>query len=233
MSETENLNLPFILSAQAQKHVTVNEALSKLDALAHLTLTDTSLVSPPSGAPDGTVYMVPSLATGAWQDNVGDLAIRLNGGWVFTTPKAGWRAFDAKSGQQVSFNGSDWASEGKVTTATTLETIEFDHLVSAGAANSTGELIPSHTVVFGIGARVTDAVTGTATSWRLGISGSDDRYGSGYGLNLNSYAKGLTGQPQTYYSDTPLLISGEGGDLASGAIRISIHCLSISPPDAV
>jgi hypothetical protein len=37
MSETTNrLELPFLASGQAQKHVTHNEALAQLDALVHL-----------------------------------------------------------------------------------------------------------------------------------------------------------------------------------------------------
>ena len=35
MSDSLNLNLPYVEAAQAQKHVTVNEALSRLDALVH------------------------------------------------------------------------------------------------------------------------------------------------------------------------------------------------------
>ena len=38
MAETAKLTLPLLEAAQAQKHVTVNEALVRLDAAAHLTL---------------------------------------------------------------------------------------------------------------------------------------------------------------------------------------------------
>lgn len=42
MSETPaNLDLPYILPSQAQKHVTHNEALQRLDAVTQLTVTAT------------------------------------------------------------------------------------------------------------------------------------------------------------------------------------------------
>ena len=50
MSETTpNLNLPFIMPAQAQKHVTHNEAIELLDAIVQLTL-ENSGNNPASGA---------------------------------------------------------------------------------------------------------------------------------------------------------------------------------------
>lgn len=36
MDKTQNLNLPYILPSQAQKHVTHNEAIRALDAMLHL-----------------------------------------------------------------------------------------------------------------------------------------------------------------------------------------------------
>ena len=47
--ETVNLALPYILSAQAQKHVTHNEALRRLDGLIQLVLQ--SETATPPGAP--------------------------------------------------------------------------------------------------------------------------------------------------------------------------------------
>ena len=36
MTNTPNLSLPYLAAAQAQKHVTVNEVLSLIDALAQM-----------------------------------------------------------------------------------------------------------------------------------------------------------------------------------------------------
>ena len=50
MSDTPNLQLPYILAAQAQKHVTHNEALRKLDAIVNLSVADRNLAAPPGWA---------------------------------------------------------------------------------------------------------------------------------------------------------------------------------------
>ena len=47
---TPNLAWPVIAAAQAQKHVTHNEALHRLDTLVHLAVLDRGLAAPP-GAP--------------------------------------------------------------------------------------------------------------------------------------------------------------------------------------
>ncbi len=57
--------------------------------------------------------------------------------------------------------------------------------------------------------------------------------GTGYGHWKNTYVQGLTGQPVTYWSDTPVLLSAEGGDFVSGSIRIAIHTTVLTPPAAV
>ena len=48
---TTHLLLPYILAAQAQKHVTHNEALRILDGLVQLSVLDRDLTAPPGSAP--------------------------------------------------------------------------------------------------------------------------------------------------------------------------------------
>jgi hypothetical protein len=50
---TIHLLLPYILAAQAQKHVTHNEALRILDGLVQLSVLDRDLTAPPAGPADG------------------------------------------------------------------------------------------------------------------------------------------------------------------------------------
>jgi hypothetical protein len=52
---TTNLLLPYILAAQAQKHVTHNEALRLLDGLVQLSVLDRDLTAPPDSPADGGV----------------------------------------------------------------------------------------------------------------------------------------------------------------------------------
>ena len=51
MDQTPNLELPFIMAAQAQKHITHNEALRILDALVQLSVVARDLATPPGGQP--------------------------------------------------------------------------------------------------------------------------------------------------------------------------------------
>lgn len=52
--QTPNLSLPFILPAQAQKHVTHNEAIELLDMVVQLTLESVGATDPPRHGNRGT-----------------------------------------------------------------------------------------------------------------------------------------------------------------------------------
>ncbi|MGV6871741.1 DUF2793 domain-containing protein [Pseudochelatococcus sp. B33] len=93
MSETTKLRLPLLAAAQAQKHVTHNEALQRLDALLHLEVLDRDLAAPPSGPLDGDRYIVASGATGDWAGEDGHVAAWQDGVWRFFEPQIGWRAY--------------------------------------------------------------------------------------------------------------------------------------------
>ena len=71
MDSTPNLQLPYLMAAQAQKHVTHNEALRALDAVVQLTVLDKDLASPPGSPTDGVRYIVAAGPTGAWSDQAG------------------------------------------------------------------------------------------------------------------------------------------------------------------
>ena len=53
--QTPNLNLPYLIAAQAQKHVTHNEALRALDAIVQIAVLDRDLAVPPATPADGAV----------------------------------------------------------------------------------------------------------------------------------------------------------------------------------
>jgi Protein of unknown function (DUF2793) len=238
MARTAQLDLPLVMPAQAQKHVTVNEALARLDAVAQLRVVSSSVATPPVPAADGASYLVPPGASGDWQGQAGSIAVWCNGGWLFVAPKAGWRAWDeSRQGHQM-YDGQAWISDAVAVSsggaAFLWKVIEFDHHLSPGASNLTAVAIPSHAQVVGVTGRVAAAISGSGlTGWRAGVGGSDNRYGSGLGLTQGSYLLGLSGAPVTYYADTPLLLSAEGGAFASGIIRLALHVVQIQPPRAV
>lgn len=67
MSKSPNLSLPYIMPAQAQKHVTHNLAIEMLDALVQLNVTDLEATEPPIAPFDGQVVVVGAGATGGFQ----------------------------------------------------------------------------------------------------------------------------------------------------------------------
>ena len=71
MEQSANLQLPYIMPSQAQKHVTHNEAIRSLDALVHLAVLDRDLFAPPASPADGDRYLVAAGATDAWAGKEG------------------------------------------------------------------------------------------------------------------------------------------------------------------
>ena len=84
MSETGILQLPLVQAAQAQKHITVNEGLRRLDGMVQLRLQSLSISTPPLTAQEGECWFVPSGAVNDWAGHEGEIATFANGGWVFT-----------------------------------------------------------------------------------------------------------------------------------------------------
>lgn len=102
------LSLPYIQPAQAQKHVTHNEALRILDAVTQLSVLSATDTAPPNQPVEGDRYIVGSAATGAWAGKEADVAIWIDSTWHFFTPNIGWRADVAGSGDLLRFDGSVW-----------------------------------------------------------------------------------------------------------------------------
>lgn len=108
MSETPLLALPLIEAAQAQKHITHNEALLLLDAAIHLAVITRSLAAPPASPADGDRYLVATGATGAWAGRSGQLAFREAGAWRFAVPRNGWRLWAIDEQKFLLFDGAAW-----------------------------------------------------------------------------------------------------------------------------
>lgn len=234
MTDTTQLGLPLLQSAQAQKHVTVNEALAMLDALVPGVLASRSLATPPAVVAEGVAYGITYGAAGAWSGREGQIAIGVNGGWVFSMPKAGWRMFIADEGATAIHDGSDWMV-GAVTLAPSgagmgFAVTEVDHVIGAGATSVTAHVIPSNAIVFGVTARVTGEITGSLGTWSLGQAGAPDRFGSGLGLAAGSWARGVLSQPTAYYAPDTLTLTAAGGTFSGGSVRIAVHYAELSLP---
>ncbi len=106
--DTDILGLPLILPAQAQKHVTHNEALAALDVIVQLSVINRTLTVPPVLATIGDRHIVPAGATLDWAGQAGKVAVFAGTGWQFHAPLPGWRAHVLAEGQTAVFDGLVW-----------------------------------------------------------------------------------------------------------------------------
>ena len=113
MSDTStHLGLPYLLAAQAQKHVTHNEALRLLDAMVQLSVLDRTRTTPPASPADGDRHLVASGATGLWAGWDLNVAFWVDGVWLRLVPRQGWLAWIAAEQAFVVWNGSAWDPVG-------------------------------------------------------------------------------------------------------------------------
>ena len=108
MSETPNLGLPLLAAAQAQKHVTHNEALLALDALVQCAVLDRDVGAPPSTPGEGDRYIVASSPSGVWAGHAGELAAFAAGAWTFHAPQPGFLAYVIDEAALLVFDGAAW-----------------------------------------------------------------------------------------------------------------------------
>ncbi|WP_233494799.1 DUF2793 domain-containing protein [Ruegeria sp. A3M17] len=102
------LNLPFLQPSQAQKHITHNEALRRLDLIVQLSVASINASTPPAVPAQGELYALGSTPIGDWSDHAGELAAWLDNDWHFITPKSGWRAWDQETNRLTIWDGSEW-----------------------------------------------------------------------------------------------------------------------------
>jgi hypothetical protein len=110
---TTHLLLPYILAAQAQKHVTHNEALRILDGLVQLSVIDRDLTASPVSPADGDRYIVGSGATGDWVGWDLNIALWNDGAWLRLPPRIGWRTWVEDEALLLVWTGAAWEVVGE------------------------------------------------------------------------------------------------------------------------
>lgn len=131
MSDTSpRLDLPYIQPAQAQKHVTHNEALRVLDVLVQLSVEAFEAVTPPSLPVEGKVHAVGPGASGEWSGHDGALAVWVDGAWQYHDPQPGWQATRADGSEFRVWTGSAWIAPDPG--------VEFENLPGVGV-NTTSD----------------------------------------------------------------------------------------------
>lgn len=114
MSSSPNLNLPYILPQQAQKHVTANDAFRRLDALVQLSVKSASVSVEPASPTEGDAYILPAGASGAsWAlMSANSIAAFQDAQWFEFAPRNGWRAYVEDIDAFRFFGAGAWNIEG-------------------------------------------------------------------------------------------------------------------------
>ncbi len=108
MNNTPNLKMPNIEAAQAQKHITHNEALRVLDAIVQLSVNDRDLTTAPLSPVDGARYIVAAAATGIWAGKDQQIAAWQDNAWDYYVPQEGWLAWVADEDKLLAWDGTVW-----------------------------------------------------------------------------------------------------------------------------
>jgi hypothetical protein len=107
MATTTHLGITLLETAQAQKEVTVNEALTRIDAMLNCGVVDKDLTAPPASPQAGEVYIVAPSPTGAWAGKAGQIAY-YDQGWRFIVPSEGIIFWVKDEDKAYVHNGSFW-----------------------------------------------------------------------------------------------------------------------------
>jgi hypothetical protein len=109
--ETARHKLPLLAVSQAQKELTHNEAIMRIDALLHAVVIDELAIPPsPSDADIGKCWLVASSATGDWLGKAGQIALWVGGSWRFLAPGEGTRVRQLSIGVDRIWSAGSWAS---------------------------------------------------------------------------------------------------------------------------
>ena len=136
------LNLPFLSAGQAQKHVTVNETLLRLDALVQLSVISATETDQPSAPHDGDLYILPPGKSGDAWNAMTNLAVAYyrDGIWEELTARSGWRAWIADANVLAVYDGAAWTALTQTVTARNV-LINGDFAIwQRGASGSSGYL---------------------------------------------------------------------------------------------
>lgn len=113
---TRRHSLPNLYVGQAQKELTHNEALARIDALLH-PVVEAKLAAPPVGltdTSDGLCWLIDGAATGAWQGLPGQLARWSGGSWRYITPASGMTIWLASEEKRLFYIAGAWVEPNAI-----------------------------------------------------------------------------------------------------------------------
>ena len=81
--------LPLLQPGQAQKEMTVNETVARLDCLVQGAAVAAAVNTPPADPDPGDCWIVGSTPTGGWAGHAEEVAEWTSSGWLFVQPRDG------------------------------------------------------------------------------------------------------------------------------------------------
>lgn len=189
------LDLPYIQPAQAQKHVTHNEALRVLDALVQLAVQSRTQTAPPTTPVPAQRYIVAASAQGDWAGQENMLAVYDENAWSFYAPQAGWQAYVEDEDLSVLWDSTGW----RLPTAAPISDLNAQTLGLSTTASATNRLSVSADATL---------LTHSGSDHRLKVNKATDTDTASllFQSNFNGHAEmGLTGG-----TDFALRVSADG-----------------------
>lgn len=239
MTETKTplLGMDYLMPEQAQKHVTINDALRRLDGLVQLSVINRSQTAPPANPQNGDRYLIAANASGAWQRQDAKLALYEDTGWAFIAPQAGWSLWDAAEKTLLIFDGTVWkplqagaapalptASEAKPPRFFETEQAIFEFAPDRGTLK-----IPSHITLLGVTAQVLTEITGPK-NWKLGTDAGEKRFGQGLSPAKGTQIIGPASPPAVYWSSETITLTPGHDKFTAGRVAVAIHYIRLPLP---
>jgi hypothetical protein len=109
------LALPYLAAGQMQKHVTLNEALTRLDVLVQTAVASRTVASQPGAPEEGEMFILPTGATGSvWGEAAGGALMRFEmEGWREVAVPPGVIAFVIDAGEFLVRTADGWSPVGE------------------------------------------------------------------------------------------------------------------------
>jgi hypothetical protein len=116
---TPRLGLPWLMPAQAQKHVTVNESLGRLDALIQARVASRTTAAEPASPAQGDAFILPAGFSGAHWDGFleHDIAYFQDGAWARIAARTGLTVWVEDEAGPAFFDGGAWIALTQAITA--------------------------------------------------------------------------------------------------------------------
>lgn len=107
-SVTPRLALPLLAAGQAQKEMSHNEALMRIDLSLHGSVAGFAANIPPASPVAGQCWILGAAPTGAWAGHPHEIAGWTEGGWRFLAPCEGARLWVSEADGFALFSGGSW-----------------------------------------------------------------------------------------------------------------------------